>query len=132
MRLREAMQLNQRVQSYESFKVYPGVGELVLVKHDNEWHRGRCIEYEEEETFEIFFIDYGFKAKKKLTELRQISEEFLYLSPQVIILTNAGCSIMYHKKDLSHLFVLLLIVFELVFMRNFSFTEDGDSFLVIF
>lgn len=85
MRLQEAMQVVNKVQTYECFKVYPGIGELVLVKHNSEWHRGRCVEYEKRK-FIIFFIDYGFKLKKKLSDLRQICEDFLYLPPQVIML----------------------------------------------
>jgi hypothetical protein len=77
------MKSNNLVQTYETFKVYPGVSEIVLVKEGLEWHRGSCVGYTDDDNIEVFLVDYGYKKRTKLKNLRQMKEDYLYLPFQV-------------------------------------------------
>ena len=90
VRLMDTMQANNVVQTYESFKIYPGIGEIVLVKNDSKWYRGRCVGYTDNECVEIFLVDIGYMVIRKLKDLKVMNEQFTYLPFQVNLNFNLG------------------------------------------
>lgn len=77
------MNSNNIVQTYESFKIYPGIGEIMLVKDESEWFRGRCVEIIGNDMIEAFFVDFGYSKVKKMKDLRCIPDDFLHVPFQV-------------------------------------------------
>lgn len=96
--LKDAMMANNNVQTYEQFKVNPGLGELLLVKHNKEWLRGECVGYTENNEIEVFLIDFGETILKKLKYLRQMKEDLLYVPFQAVRCILNDCQ---EKKDVS-------------------------------
>ncbi|XP_044252636.1 uncharacterized protein LOC123003733 [Tribolium madens] len=97
-RLRETMNSNNKVHTYETFKLDPGLGEVVLVKENSEWFRGICVGFCENDIIEVFFVDFGCKREKKLKDLRQMKEDLLYVPFQAVECILEGCQ---EKKDTS-------------------------------
>ncbi|EFA08728.1 hypothetical protein TcasGA2_TC006403 [Tribolium castaneum] len=95
-RLRESMNSNNIVHTYEPFKLYPGLGEVVLIKENSEWFRGICVGLAENDKIEVFFVDFGYKREKKLKDLRQMKEDLLYVPFQAVECMLEGCQ---EKKD---------------------------------
>ena len=81
--LHHHLKMNNVVESYESFKISPRKGEVVLVKEKQDWFRGLCKDGDADNEFDIFLVDFGYSVTKKLTDIRQIKEDFLKVPFQV-------------------------------------------------
>ena len=86
------------VQEYQAFTVLPGIGELVLVKDDTEWCRGRCVKCVNVDEVEVFLVDFGYTIVRQLGDLRRMKEAFLNIPFQVkyvySVLTSYLCVIL--------------------------------------
>jgi hypothetical protein len=123
------MKSNNLVQTYETFKVYPGVSEIVLVKEGLEWHRGSCVGYTDDDNIEVFLVDYGYKKRTKLKNLRQMKEDYLYLPFQAVECILSGCQ---EKSDVSRE-VSLQFFTECMHLQTFTayVVESGEPLKLV-
>ncbi|KAJ8941624.1 hypothetical protein NQ318_000330 [Aromia moschata] len=76
--------------TYETFKVAPAIGEVVIAKHRHtkKWLRGVVRQHtvweDESEEFEVFMVDFGEYLQLPLNDLRKIKPYFLELPFQAI------------------------------------------------
>ncbi|KAJ3646936.1 hypothetical protein Zmor_024493 [Zophobas morio] len=86
------------VQEYQAFTVLPGIGELVLVKDDTEWCRGRCVKCVNVDEVEVFLVDFGYTIVRPLGDLRRMKEAFLNIPFQAVECRLSNCK---EKNDVS-------------------------------
>lgn len=84
--------MNKRttIANYKPLEIMPTSGELVIAKNwNNHWYRAKVRDIyhfpaNSEETIQVFFVDLGDVVDVKMTELRTMTADFLYLPFQAI------------------------------------------------
>ncbi|XP_052863882.1 uncharacterized protein LOC128270517 [Anopheles cruzii] len=64
---------------YREIKRFPCSGELVLAMYENQWYRAKVIDFFEDNTAYVFYVDYGNTATVRMNELRLWEERFSYV-----------------------------------------------------
>ncbi|XP_058062770.1 uncharacterized protein LOC131212775 [Anopheles bellator] len=76
------------VARYKEIKRFPCAGELVLALYENDWYRAKVMDFFEDNTAYVFYVDYGNTATVSMSELRLWEERFSYV-PYLAV----GCTI---------------------------------------
>lgn len=90
------VQLDERInhpgaiKTFKSFKILPALGQIVLVKNwEGRWRRAkvqdiRALDDVESVDLQVFIVDYGEVVDVKLSDVRQIEEDFLQVPFQAV------------------------------------------------
>ena len=97
--------LNKEIQEYYDTQAYPvpseyyANGEIIIV-HSNahSWSRSRVVNAE---TFQVFYLDYGYTEVVDPNEIRQIEKKFLFTPFQAIPCILSGIVPVVEKVDLA-------------------------------
>ncbi|KAJ8922906.1 hypothetical protein NQ315_001448 [Exocentrus adspersus] len=83
------MNMPKSVRTYETFKIRPAMGEIVIVKHwSRKWLRAvvrdETVHNDDKITYQVFTLDFGEYLTVPINDLRKIKPHFLQLPFQVI------------------------------------------------
>lgn len=84
----EIMNHPNTIKTYKVMKLFPAAGEIVIVKNwDGRWCRAQVYKAEdnaENADLQVFIVDFGDVVDVKLSDVRQIEEEFLQVPFQAV------------------------------------------------
>lgn len=85
--MEEMMNDPNTVKTYKSMKILPALGEIVIVKNwDGRWCRAQVRDHTDTGStdLQVFIVDYGEVVDVKLSDVREIREEFLQIPFQAV------------------------------------------------